>query len=36
VQGRFSRRTFRGTIGGGGRDLSLSTVNGNIRLVKAP
>jgi hypothetical protein len=36
VQGRFSRRTFRGTIGSGGRDLSLSTVNGSIRLVKAP
>lgn len=36
VQGRFSRRTFRGTIGAGGRDLSLSTVNGSIRLVKAP
>lgn len=36
VQGRFSRRTFRGTIGNGGRDLSLSTVNGSIRLVKMP
>lgn len=36
VQGRFSRRSFRGTIGDGGRDLRLSTVNGNIRLVKAP
>lgn len=36
VQGRFSRRTFRGTIGQGGRDLSLSTVNGSIRLMKAP
>jgi hypothetical protein len=36
VQGRFSRRTFRGTIGNGGRDLTLSTVNGSIRLLKAP
>jgi len=36
VQGRFSRRTFRGTVGNGGRDLTLSTVNGSIKLVKAP
>ena len=36
VQGRFSRRTFRGTIGNGGRELTLSTVNGSIKLQKAP
>ncbi|MBI2402976.1 MAG: DUF4097 family beta strand repeat protein [Gemmatimonadetes bacterium] len=32
VQGRFSARRFRGTIGGGGRELRLETVNGSIRL----
>lgn len=32
VQGRFSARRFHGTIGGGGRELRLETVNGSIRL----
>jgi Putative adhesin len=32
VSGRFSQRRLRGTIGAGGRALSLSTVNGEIKL----
>jgi DUF4097 and DUF4098 domain-containing protein YvlB len=32
VQGRFGPRRLEGVIGGGGRDLTLSTVNGSIRL----
>lgn len=36
VQGRFSRRSVTGTIGGGGRELALKTVNGNISLRRAP
>lgn len=35
VQGRFGPRRWRGTIGTGGRSLTLSTVNGEIRLRKA-
>jgi hypothetical protein len=35
VTGRISRRRMTGTIGGGGRKLSLQTVNGAIRLQKA-
>ncbi len=35
ISGRFGRRRMRGTIGSGGRSLSLSTVNGEIRLRKA-
>jgi len=34
VSGRFSNRRLHGTIGAGGRGLSLSTVNGEIRLKK--
>jgi len=34
VSGRFSQRRLHGTIGAGGRGLSLSTVNGEIRLEK--
>ena len=34
VSGRFSHRRLHGTIGAGGRGLSLSTVNGEIRLKK--
>ena len=34
VTGRFNNRRVRGTIGAGGRGLSLSTVNGEIRLKK--
>ena len=34
ITGRFSNRRIRGTIGAGGRGLSLSTVNGEIRLKK--
>ena len=32
TQGQISRRRLRGTIGDGGRELRLSTVNGSIRL----
>lgn len=32
VQGRFSMKNMRGTIGAGGRDLELETVNGSIHL----
>ena len=32
VRGRQDRQSLRGTIGGGGQDLDLSTVNGRIRL----
>jgi DUF4097 and DUF4098 domain-containing protein YvlB len=32
VRGRFSKRSLTGTIGGGGRELELETVNGGIRL----
>jgi len=35
VSGRFSQRRLHGTIGTGGRALSLSTVNGEIRLKKS-
>ncbi|MEJ2481652.1 MAG: hypothetical protein P8049_00615 [Gemmatimonadota bacterium] len=35
IQGRFSNRKMEGTIGGGGRDLNLETVNGSIRLRKS-
>ncbi len=34
VSGRWGPRQLRGTIGNGGRELSLSTVNGGIRLRK--
>ncbi|MGE5801796.1 MAG: DUF4097 family beta strand repeat-containing protein [Gemmatimonadota bacterium] len=34
ISGRFGPRKVRGTIGAGGRTLSLSTVNGEIRLRK--
>jgi DUF4097 and DUF4098 domain-containing protein YvlB len=33
--GQFSRRRLRGTIGSGGRELVLSTVNGSIKLLRA-
>jgi DUF4097 and DUF4098 domain-containing protein YvlB len=35
IQGKFSNRKMEGTIGGGGRDLNLETVNGSIRLKKS-
>ena len=35
VLGRFSRRHVNGTIGGGGRELLLKTINGNIRVRRA-
>jgi hypothetical protein len=34
VQGKFGSRRLQGTIGTGGRDLELETVNGSIRLVR--
>lgn len=36
VRGRFSHRELRGVIGNGGRALALETVNGSIRLRRAP
>ena len=35
VQGRFGPRSMKGTLGRGGPDLELSTVNGSITLRKA-
>lgn len=35
IMGRVSRRHLNGTIGSGGRELSLKTVNGNIHLRRA-
>jgi Putative adhesin len=35
VTGTFSPRRMRGTVGSGGQELSLSTVNGSISLMKA-
>ena len=35
VQGRFSRRHMTGTIGGGGRELRLETVNGSVQIRRA-
>jgi hypothetical protein len=35
ILGRISRRHLTGTIGSGGRELSLKTVNGSIRLRRA-
>ena len=35
VTGRVSRRSLNGTIGSGGRQLELSTVNGSIELKRA-
>jgi hypothetical protein len=35
VKGRISRRKLEGTIGAGGRVLSLNTVNGNVALKTA-
>ena len=35
VTGQFTPRRLHGTIGSGGRTLSLSTVNGSIKLLKA-
>jgi len=35
IQGKFSNKKMEGTIGGGGRDLNLETVNGSIRLKKS-
>lgn len=34
IQGRFGPKRLNGTIGNGGRTLSVSTVNGSIELVK--
>jgi len=35
IQGRFRRNELSGTIGSGGRDLRLKTVNGDMILRKA-
>ena len=35
VKGSISRRRVQGTLGHGGRDLKLETVNGSIRLLKS-
>jgi len=34
IQGRFGPRRLTGTIGSGGRELSLKTVNGDIAILK--
>jgi hypothetical protein len=36
VKGRFSSKKLSGTIGDGGRELDLQTVNGSIELNRAP
>jgi len=36
VTGSISPRRLRGTVGSGGRELSLATVNGSIHLLKTP
>jgi hypothetical protein len=36
IQGRFDPRHMRATIGGGGRTLKLTTVNGDVHLGKRP
>ncbi len=35
VTGTFSKRRLNGTVGGGGRDLHIETVNGSVRLRSA-
>jgi hypothetical protein len=35
VTGTFSKRNLSGTVGGGGRDLHLETVNGSVQLRRA-
>ncbi|MDT7807671.1 MAG: hypothetical protein QOJ70_1484 [Acidobacteriota bacterium] len=35
VSGTFSKRRLTGTIGGGGRDLHLETVNGSVQIRRA-
>lgn len=35
VTGRFSKRRLSGTIGGGGRELRLETVNGSVQIRRA-
>ena len=35
VTGRFSKRRLSGTIGGGGRELRLKTVNGSVHIRRA-
>lgn len=35
VTGTFSRRHLTGTVGGGGRDLRLETVNGSVQIRRA-
>ncbi|MBA2292229.1 MAG: DUF4097 family beta strand repeat protein [Gemmatimonadales bacterium] len=34
ITGKWGPKSFRGTIGGGGRDLQVETVNGNITIRK--
>ncbi|MGH9900977.1 MAG: DUF4097 family beta strand repeat-containing protein, partial [Pyrinomonadaceae bacterium] len=36
VTGRFSKRNLTGTIGSGGRELRLKTVNGDVELRRTP
>jgi DUF4097 and DUF4098 domain-containing protein YvlB len=36
IQGRLTKRRISATIGSGGRQLSLTTVNGGIQIRKAP
>lgn len=36
IRGRWGPRRMSGTVGGGGRTLALTTVNGNVQLRRAP
>jgi DUF4097 and DUF4098 domain-containing protein YvlB len=35
VTGRFTSHSLKGTVGGGGRDVHITTVNGSVTLKKA-
>jgi DUF4097 and DUF4098 domain-containing protein YvlB len=35
VQGRVHAKELSGTVGGGGRELTLATTNGTIKLMKS-
>jgi hypothetical protein len=36
VTGKFTKHTLKGTLGRGGRDVHITTVNGSVQLKKAP
>ena len=35
IKGKFGKKSVAGTIGGGGGELNLETVNGGIKLLKS-